>query len=157
MKVRDLAQNVEICRLSDNLQKTAQILQASGLDAIPLVDEQSNIVGVATQARVCQALAEFDRKPSTIKNSAIKLDEPLICKPQEKFAKILKKLAKKERKYAVFSSQNPNAVAIISLPTLLLRFTEGKKVTKKVFRAMEEINRPRPLVLSEIGIENADE
>lgn len=154
MKVKDLAQNTETCGLDDSLKQTAKILAAGGSDAAVLINEKNEIIGVITQNAVCRAIARFDRKASAIKNSEIALENALICKARENFSKILKRLKKKRLKYAVFSSQKDKTVAIISLPNILLNFAEDKKTVRKVFRAMEEISKPLPLVLSEIRLED---
>lgn len=154
MKIKELAQNAQACGLNGNLKQTAKIIETANSDAAVLKNEKNEIIGVITQNAICQAVARFDRKPSMIKNSEITLEEVLICKAQENFSKVLRRLKKKRLKYAVFSSQKDETVAIISLPNILLRFTEDKKTVKKVFRAMEEISKPLPLVLSEIRLED---
>lgn len=152
MKIKELAQHVEICTTEDNLKKIAAIMKRSEIDAVPLLNEANEIIGVVTQSAVCAAVATLDRKVSSIKNSEIPTEEILICEADEKFDKVLKKLAKKRIKYAGFSSQKDDSIAIISLPKILSRFTEDKKTIKRVFRAMEKINKPLPLILSEIGL-----
>jgi len=152
MKVKELAQNVEICVAKDNLKQLAEIMLRHDLDAVPFVNEANEIIGVVTQNGICEALAKFDRKTSSIKAGEISMEEILICDLEEKFDKVLKKLAKKRIKYAVFSSQKDNSVAIISLPKILSRFTDDKKLIKRVFRAMEKISKPLPLVLSEVSL-----
>lgn len=154
MKVKDLAQNTVACDLKDSLKQTAKRLTDSDLDAAVVKNEKKEIVGVITQNAVCQAIARFDRKPSAVKTDEVAIENVLICKARENFSKILKQLQKKRLKYAVFSSQTDNTVGIISLPNILLRFSEDKKNVKKVFRAMEKINKPLPLVLSEIRLED---
>ena len=138
--------------MQDNLKKTAGIMKHSDIDAVPILNEANKIVGVVTQNGVCVAVANFDRKNSSIKNSEVEVEEILICEPDEKFDKVLKKLSKKRIKFAGFSSQKDDSVAIISLPKILSRFTDDKKLIKRVFRAMEKINKPLPLVLSEVGL-----
>ena len=152
MKIKELAQKIEICTTQDNLRKTAGIMKHSDIDAIPVLNEENKTVGVITQTGICEAVANFDRKTSSIKNSEIALEEILICDPDEKFDKVLKKLSKKRIKFAGFSSQKDNSVAIISLPKILSRTTSDKKLIKRVFRAMEKINKPLPLILSEVGL-----
>lgn len=151
MKVKELAQTVEICTPNSSIKETAGIMKHHDLDAIPIVDEEGEILGVVTQNAVCEAVAAIDRKTSLIKNSEVLLEEILICEPDEKFDKVLKKLAKNRLKFAGFSSQKDNSIAIISLPKILSRTAIDKKLLKKVFRAMEKINKPLPLVLSEVG------
>jgi predicted transcriptional regulator len=152
MKIKELAQKIEICTTQDNLRKTAGIMKQNDIDAVPILNEAKEIVGVVTQTGICEVVANSDRKTSSIKNIEIALEEILICDPDEKFDKILKKLSKKRIKFAGFSSQKDNSVAIISLPKILSRFTDDKKLIKRVFRAMEKINKPLPLVLSEVGL-----
>ncbi len=151
MKVKELAQAIEICTLEDNLKKVAEAMQQHDFDAVPLVNKENKVIGVIIPAGLCEAVAKFDRKTSSIKTNEIVLEEILICDPQEKFDKILKKLSKKRIKYAGFSSQDRRSVGIISLPKILSRFTDDKKLIKKVFRAMEKISKPLPLVLSEVS------
>lgn len=152
MKVKELAQIIEICTGNDNVKYLAEIMLKHNLDAVPLVNEANKIVGVITQNGICEAVATFDRKTSSIKISEISPEEVFICEPDDKFDRLLKKLAKKRIKYAVFSSQKGQTIAIISLPKILSRFTDDKKLIKQVFRAMEKINKPLPLVLSEVGL-----
>lgn len=152
MKIKELAQDIEVCTADDNLKKTGEIMLKHDLDAVPFTNKAGEITGVVTQNRICEAIAKFDRKTSSIKNGEISTEEILICQPDEKFDRILKKLSKKRIKYAVFSSQKDNTVAIISLPKILSRFTEDKKTIRRVFRAMEKISKPLPLILSEVKL-----
>ena len=152
MKVKELGQSVEICTANDNLKQLAEIMLRHDLDAVPFADEANKIIGVVTQNGICEVLAKLDRKTSSIKVGEISTEEIFICDVDEKFDKVLKKLAKKRIKYAVFSSQKDNSVAIISLPKILSRFSDDKKLIKRVFRAMEKISKPLPLVLSEVGL-----
>lgn len=151
MKVKELAQDIEICTLKDNLKKSAGIMQQHDFDAVPIVSSENKLVGVITRNGICEAVAKFDKKTSSIKTEEILVEEILICDSQEKIDKLLKKLSKKHIKYAGFSSQSGKTIAIISLPNILSRFTEDKKLIKKVFRAMEKISKPLPLVLSEVS------
>lgn len=152
MKIKELAQVVEICTPRNNIKETAEIMRRHDLDAIPLVSEANEISGVITQDGICGAVADFDRKTSSIKNGEVTLEEVLICDEGDKFDKVLKKLSKKRLKYAAFSSQRDNSIAIISLPKILSRTAIDKKLLKRVFRAMEKINKPLPLILSEVGL-----
>jgi CBS domain-containing protein len=151
MKVKELAQDIEICAFDDSLKKIAEIMQQHDFDVVPLVDQNNKLVGVITRDAVCEAAAKFDRKPSAVQASVLASEDLLICDSQEKFEKILKQLSKKRIKYAGFTSQNGKTIAIISLPKILSRATDDKKLLKKVFRAMEKISKPLPLVLSEVG------
>lgn len=152
MKLKELAQDIEICTLNDNLKKAAKIMQQSNFDVVPLVNEENIVVGVITRNNICEAVSKYDRKPSSIKNAEITFEEILICDSQEKVERIFRKLSKKRIKYAGFTSQKGKTIAIISLPKILSRFTDDKKLTKKVFRAMEKISKPLPLVLCEVGV-----
>lgn len=151
MKVKELAQEIEICALDDTLKKIAGIMIRHDFDAVPIADKENNIVGVVTPNDICAAAARFDRKTSAIKNREVAAEEILICDPQERFDKLLKKMTKRRIKYAGFSSQKGQTIAIISLPKILSRLTDDKKVIKKTFRAMGKISKPLPLVLSEVG------
>lgn len=152
MKIKELAQEIEICTMQDSLKKTAEIMKQRDIDAVPVSNEANKVVGVITQAGICEAAAKFDRQTSAIKNSEISLEEILICDADDKFEGVLKKLAKKRIKYAGFSSRKDKSIDIVSLPKILSRFTEEKKLIKRVFRAMEKISKPLPLVLSEVGL-----
>lgn len=151
MKLKELAQNLEICTLNDSLKKTAEIMQQSGFDAIPLVNEENEVVGVITKDNICEAIAKFDRKTSLIKNCELAFENVIHCKAKENVSKVFKQLAKKRVKYAVFTSQKDKTIAIISLPNILSRAAVDKKIVKKAFRVMGKINKPLPLILSEVS------
>lgn len=152
MKIEELAQTIDFCTLQDNLKQAAAIMRSRDSDAVPLVSDENSIIGVLTKENACDAIANLERKASAIRISESDFEEVLLCKPDEKFEKVLKKLAKNRIKYAVSVNRRDKIYAVVSLPKMLSRFSQEKKLMKKVLRAMEKINKPLPLVLHEIKL-----
>lgn len=93
MQVKDImVSEVKTCRPDSNLAAAAQIMWASDCGALPILDEQGQVLGMITDRDICMAVGSRNRAPSEITVFEVKPNprELYMCAPEEDIHDALK-------------------------------------------------------------------
>src|SRR5688500_13769352 len=155
MKVKKLmTDEVELCHLEDDLAKAVEIMWRRDCGAVPVINGDMRVVGMITDRDICIAAGSRSQKPSEIKIGEVVTNRNLVtCSADETAEDALKKMRRKQLKRLPVVSQNGALIGILSITDILLK---DKKLKKKVFSALKAIAKPRPIILSEITEEPAE-
>ena len=155
MKVKKLmTAEVEFCHLEDDLTKAVEIMWRRDCGAVPVISGDMRVIGMITDRDICIAAGSRRQKPSKIKiGEVVTNGNPVTCSADETAEDALKKMRRKQIKRLPVVSQNGALIGILSITDILLK---DKKLKKKVFSALKAIAKPRPIILSEITEEVAE-
>ncbi|HEX8287792.1 MAG TPA: CBS domain-containing protein [Pyrinomonadaceae bacterium] len=151
MKVQDVM-TVEVGFISptDNLAQAAVIMWQRDCGVVPIVDGEGKIAGIVTDRDVCIAVGSRDLKASEIKAEEFCRETIVACAPEEKIKDALKKMSVNQVKRLPVVGQNGELVGIVSVGDILAAIGDDSKLRKKLFSALIEINKPRPITLLEV-------
>ncbi|OFW12900.1 MAG: hypothetical protein A3H27_07780 [Acidobacteria bacterium RIFCSPLOWO2_02_FULL_59_13] len=93
MQVKDImVSEVKTCRPDTNLTAAAQIMWANDCGALPVLDDQGQILGMITDRDICMAVGSRNRAPSEITVFEVKPNpkELYTCAPEDDIHDALK-------------------------------------------------------------------
>jgi predicted transcriptional regulator len=142
--------DVGFCSTEDSLMKCAEIMLRRDCGVVPVVDEESRVVGMLTDRDLCLSIVARNRKASDVKAKDLIRGEAIVCAADDKIESALKKLRKNQIKRLAVSGTNGELVGIVSVSDVLLGARKDKKLKKKIYATLKAIANPRPIVLREI-------
>lgn len=116
MKVRDLmTSDVKHCGVSDSLNSAAQIMWENDCGCVPVVDEQTRVVGILTDRDICMA-AYTQGLPLAAASVANAMASAVqTCQPGETLAAALKKMRTYRVRRLPVVDEDGRLIGIISL------------------------------------------
>ena len=145
-----MTKTVEICRKNDNLAKATEIMWKKDCGIVPVIDEESKIIGMITDRDICIALASKNQTAAEISVAELVGGKVFRCSEEDKVEDVLKIMKRRRVKRLPVSDKNGELQGIISLSDILLKAGSNKKVKKKILKTLEAISKPRPIVLRAI-------
>ncbi len=152
MKVKELmTKNVGFCHSGDKLPNAVEIMRQHDCGIVPVVDENEKVVGMITDRDICLAVADADSKISQIKVEKLITTKIISCSADDKIKDALKKMRKNQIKRLVVTGKDGKIVGILSVTDVLVSVRKDKKLKKKIYKTLEAIFQPRPIVLQEVS------
>ena len=150
MKVEKLmASGVGVCGLEDDLTKVVAVMREKDCGVVPVVDAENRLVGVITDRDVCFAVGT--KKLAAVKAREVIDDKTFTaCAPDDEIKSALRKMRKHQLKRLPVVAQSGEIVGILSISDVLLKAGKDKKLKKQVYKTLESIYAPRPIVLKAI-------
>jgi CBS domain-containing protein len=120
MKVKDLmAKNVKSCREGNDLATVAQMMWEGDCGIVPVVDDQSRVVGVITDRDICIAAATRSLDPASISAREAMSRNIATCSEDADLRSALSTLKDRRiRRLPVVNRQN-QLVGVLSLNDLV--------------------------------------
>lgn len=146
-----MTKDAVFCAPDDSLAHAADLMRTRDCGAVPVVDGDSKVVGMITDRDICLASATRNLQPSAIKISEAAGKKVVVCELDEKIKDVLKKMRKYQIKRLPVTSQDRRLIGIISITDVLFATEKDKSLRKKVFSALKDISKPRPILLRELG------
>ena len=152
MKIKQLmTKNTNSCQPADKLIKAVEIMRQNDCGAVPVVDENEKVVGMITDRDICLAVADTGSKISQIKVEKLMTKKIISCSPDDKIEDALKKMRKNQLKHLAVTGKDNKIVGILSVTDVLISVRKDKKLKKKIYKTLEAIFQPRPIVLQEFS------
>ena len=152
MKVKEfMTKNVGFCHPENNLMEAAEIMQRRDCGVVPVIDENEKVIGMITDRDICLALANGNAKFSQSKVEKPMTTKIINCSADDKVEDALKIMGKNQLKRLAVISKDDKLVGILSVTDVLISVRKNKKLKKKIYKTLERIFQPRPIVLQEIS------
>ncbi len=138
MKVRDLmTSDVKHCGIHDSLNRAAQIMWENDCGCVPVIDEQTRVIGILTDRDICMAAYTQGVTLSGTSVASAMAREVQTCEPGETIAAALKKMkANRVRRLPVID-EDERLIGIISLNDVA-REGEREREAKLKKRALKD-------------------
>lgn len=157
MKIREvMTGDVGYCQPNSALTDAAMIMWQRDCGAVPIVDEQNQVVGMITDRDICIATAMQNRLASEIRVGEIISGNVKTCRPNDDLENALKTMKRNQLRRLPVTNENGTLLGIVSISDLLSA-GKNKDFKKKLFAALREISSFRPVQLHEISVEAAGE
>ncbi len=78
-------------------------------------------------------------------------DKIIVCSANDKIEDALKKMRKNQLKRLAVTGKDGKLVGILSVTDVLISVRKDKKLKKKIYKTLEAIFQPRPIVLQEVS------
>ncbi len=138
MKVRDLmTSDVKHCGVHDSLNRAAQIMWENDCGCVPVVDDQSRVVGILTDRDICMAAYTQGVTLSGTSVASAMAREVHTCEPGETIAAALKKMKTHRVRRLPVIDEEQRLVGIISLNDVA-REGEREREAKLKTRAIKD-------------------
>jgi CBS domain-containing protein len=155
MKVKKImTADVGYCSLEDNLTKAVEIMWQRDCGVVPIVDGEMQVKGMMTDRDICIAVGSRNQRASEIKTAEFVNEDVITCSPDDDLEDALKKMRKNQVRRLPVTSQDGKLAGILSITDILLK---NKDLRKKVISALRAIGSPRPILLTEIADNSAEE
>lgn len=152
MKVKDLmTENISICRTEAQLTEAAENMQLNDCGIVPVIDVNERLVGVITDRDICLALAVETTNLTNAEVGKFMTSNVICCSANDKIEKALKKMRANQIKRLVVTGKNGELVGILSITDILNSVRKNKKLKKNIYKTLEAIFQPRPIVLREFS------
>lgn len=152
MKVKEImTKNVGFCQPEDKSTKAAEIMQQHDCGIVPVIDADEKVVGMITDRDICLALANETTKVSQLKVKKLMTTNIVACSVNDKIEDALRKMRKNQLKRLPVTGKNGELVGILSVTDVLISVRKDKKLKKNIYKTLESIFQPRPIVLREIS------
>ena len=152
MKVKEfMTKNVGFCHPENNLTEAAEIMQRRDCGIVPVIDEDEKVVGMISDRDICLALANENAKFSQVKVEKLMMTKIINCSADDKIEDALRKMRKNQLKRLAVIGKEGKLVGILSVTDVLISVRKNKKLKKKIYKTLEKIFQPRPIVLQEVS------
>ncbi|MGI8670583.1 MAG: CBS domain-containing protein [Aridibacter sp.] len=151
MKVNKImTKTVGFCQAEDDLAKAVEIMREKDCGFVPVVNKKSEVIGIVTDRDI--AIAVFMQKKTASKISIGDIiDRRIItCSEKDDVEDVLKKMRKHQVKRLPVIDKKEKLSGIISITDILLAARKDKSLKKKIFKTLEAIGKPRPIVLKAV-------
>jgi len=122
MQVKDImVSEVKTCRPDTNLAAAAQIMWGNDCGALPVLDDQGQVLGIITDRDICMAVGSRNRPPSEITVFDVKPNpkELFTCAPEDDIHEALKTMRKQGvRRLPVVNSGKLRGILCLNEVTL---------------------------------------
>jgi CBS domain-containing protein len=146
-----MTKSVGSCQTGDNLAKAVEIMWQKDCGIVPVVDKKSKVVGTITDRDVTISVFLQNKPASEIPVSEVTNSKVITCSEKDRIEDVLKKMKRKQIKRLPVTKKNGKLVGIISITDILLASGKKKSLRKKVFKTLEAIGKPRPIVLQAVA------
>lgn len=145
-----MTKTVGFCQAEDDLAKAVEIMREKDCGFVPVVNKKSEVIGIVTDRDI--AIAVFMQKKTASKISIGDIiDRRIItCSEKDDVEDVLKKMRKHQVKRLPVIDKKEKLSGIISITDILLAARKDKSLKKKIFKTLEAIGKPRPIVLKAV-------
>ncbi len=151
MKVNKImTKSVGFCQTDENLAKAVEIMWQKDCGVVPVVDEKQKVVGMITDRDVTVSAFLQNKPPAEILVKEVINGKIVTCSEKDNIKSVLKKMRKKQIKRLPVTNKNGKLVGIISIADILLFARKKKSLRKRVFKTLEAISKPHPIVLKAV-------
>ena len=151
MKVsKIMTKTVGFCQPEDNLAEAVKIMWELDCGIVPVVNRKKEVIGTITDRDISVSVFLQNKPPTEILLDDVMTEKVFICSEDEKIESALKKMRKNQVKRLPVVKENGKLCGIISITDILLAAREEKSLRKKIFKTLEEISKPRSIILKEI-------
>ncbi len=141
---------VGFCRPDDNLAKAVGIMWEKDCGIVPVIDKKSKVVGTVTDRDVAVSVFLQNKPASEITAGGVISGKVVTCSSSDKIEKVLKLMKKNQIRRLPVTDKNGKLEGIISITDILLASQKDKSLRKKILKTLEEIGKPRPIVLKQV-------
>lgn len=120
MRVRDvMAKMPKSCASGMNLAQAADLMWTGRCGALPVVDDEGDVIGILTDRDICLRVATRDCRPSEMTAGEAMTRRVAVCHPDDDIHSALKTMrSRKVRRLPVVSSEG-RLVGMLSVSELL--------------------------------------
>src|SRR5215469_14196068 len=121
MRVRDVMTKMpKFCTSGTNLAQAADLMWTARCGALPVVDDQQDVVGILTDRDICLRIANRDCRPSEMTAGEAMTHRVAVCHPDDDIHSALTTMrSRKVRRLPVVSAEG-HLEGMLSVSELLL-------------------------------------
>ncbi len=148
MKVNKImTKNVGFCQAEDDFTKAIEIMWQRDCGVVPVVNKDSEVVGIISDRDAAIAVFLKEKPAADILISNHISEKVVTCSEKDSVKSVLKKMRKHQIKRLPVVDKKEKLSGIISITDILLAAGKDKSLKKKIFKTLEAIAKPRPIVL----------
>lgn len=127
MKVHDIMiRNVKSCGPETNLAAATEMMWRNNCGALPVLDSESNVIGVLTDRDMCIALGTRNQKASELKVADVAVKPAFTCGPEDDVHQALKTMRQHQVRRIPVVADDSKLAGILCLDEIVLQAVKSE-------------------------------